>query len=87
MPNFTGTVDCVQIADGFGFTRLSDSGGDTETFILYFGTTIPSSITAFTRIQHSMWLSMLRDSIAHGLTVTISHPTGSAEVTAVRLGN
>ena len=87
MAMFTGTVTCVQIAEGFGFTTVRDSGGNTETFILYFGNTIPATLTAFTRIQHSMWLSLLRESITNGVPVTISHPSNSAEVTAIRLGS
>jgi hypothetical protein len=87
MPMFTGTVTCVEIAESFGFTTVRDSGGDTETFILYFGSSIPATLTAFTRIQHSMWLSLLRESITNRLPVTISHPDNSAEVLFVRLGS
>jgi hypothetical protein len=75
----------VQIADDSGFTELRAASGDTETFILYFGTTIPPMVTAFTRIQQSMWLSMLREAMSNGLTVTITHPTDSAVVNIVRL--
>ena len=61
--------------------------GDTETFILWFlpGTSIPSSLTSFTRIMHSMWLSLLREARENDLTVTLVHPTNSAEVTALGL--
>jgi hypothetical protein len=85
MPQFVGTVDCVSVSEGAGFTTLEDANGDKETFILWFSTTIPSSLTAFTRVLHSMWLALLRDAAANGWSVTISHPTDSAEVTNVRV--
>lgn len=85
MPQFVGTVDCVSVSEGAGFTTLEDADGVKETFILWFATTIPSSLTAFTRVLHSMWLALLRDAAANGWSVTISHPTDSAEVTNVRI--
>jgi hypothetical protein len=85
MPQFVGTVNCVSVSEGAGFTTLEDADGGTETFILWFSTTIPSSLTAFTRVLHSMWLALLRDAATNGWPVTISHPTGSAEVTNVRI--
>jgi hypothetical protein len=87
MPIFTGTVDCVSVNETAGFTTIEDSTGDKETFILWFGTTIPGTLTAFTRVLHSMWLALLRDAQSNGLSVTISHPSGSAEVTNVRVNS
>ncbi|MCZ6662652.1 MAG: hypothetical protein O6951_06985 [Actinobacteria bacterium] len=87
MALFTGTVECVSVNEGAGFTTLEDSTGDTETFILWFGTTIPPQVTSFTRVMHSMWLSLLREAQTNGLSVTVSHPTGSAEVTNVRVNS
>ena len=84
MPTFTGRVTCVQISDSTGFTTVEDSAGDSETFVLYSGN-IPPTVTSFTRIQHSMWLSMLRDAMANGLQVRVIHPSGSAAVTTLRL--
>jgi len=88
--NMTGTVRCFQISDDAAFTTLEDSGGSTETFILWFapGTSggIPRTLTAYTRIMHSMWVSQLREALSNNLSVTLIHPSGSAEVTAVRLG-
>jgi hypothetical protein len=86
MPTITGTVKCLRVNETFGFTTIQESPGETETFILWFGTTIPSSLTSFTRIAHSMWVSMLREAHANGLTVQISHPTNSAVVSDVQLG-
>lgn len=84
MALFTGTVDCISVNESAGFTMLRDAGGSTEAFILWFGTTIPSTRTARTHVTHSMWLSLLREAQTTGRTVTISHPTNSAEVTNVR---
>lgn len=86
MPTFNGNVTCVNVADGSAFTTIQDSTGTRETFILYFGTTIPPNVTSFTRILHSMWLSMLRDAMTNGLTVKVGHPTGSAAISSVQLG-
>lgn len=86
MPTMTGTVKCLRLNEGAGFTTIEESPGVTETFILWFGTTIPPDLTSFTRIVHSMWVSLLREAHANGLTVRISHPTNSAAVTDVQLG-
>ena len=90
MPNVTGTVDCLSISEVAGFVTIEETTGDKETFILWFspggGSGIPPQLNAFTRVLHSMWVSQLREAHSNGLTVTISHPTNSAEVTTVRLG-
>jgi len=85
MPSFTGTVSCISASEIAGFTTLEDSSGDQETFILWFGTTIPPNLTSFTRVLHSMWLSMLRDAQANGLSVRVAHPTSSAAISDVRV--
>lgn len=87
MPLFTGTVTCLSVSEGAGFTTIQDADGSRETFILWFSTTIPGTLTAFTRVLHSMWLALLRDAAANGWSVTISHPEDSAEVTNVRVDN
>lgn len=84
MATFTGTVDCISVNESSGFTSLRDAAGTVEPFILWFGTTIPPSRTALTQVIHSMWLSLLREAQSSGRTITISHPTNSAEVTNVR---
>jgi hypothetical protein len=86
MPIVTGTVKCLQISEGAGFTTIEEAPGVNETLILWFGTTIPPQITSFTRVVHSMWVSLLREAHANGLTVRVSHPSGSAEVSNVQLG-
>ena len=86
MATTTGTVKCLRVSEGAGFTTIEQSPGVTETFILWFGTSIPSSLTSFTRIAHSMWVSILRDAHANRLTVSVFHPDGSAIVSDVQLG-
>jgi hypothetical protein len=86
MPTIVGTVKCFRVSEDFGFTTIEEAPGVTETFILWFGTTIPPNLTSFTRIAHSMWVSMLRDAHANGLTVRLSHASGSAIVGDLQLG-
>ena len=90
MPQMTGTVNCLRVADDSGFTQIRDAAGNTETFILWFlpGTSggIPRTLNSFTRVLHSMWVSLLREAHAGGLTVRITHPTNSSEVLNVQLG-
>jgi hypothetical protein len=91
MPQITGTVRCISVSDDAGFTTIDDpTAGTSETFILWFvpgtGGGIPSDLTSFTRILHSMWLSFLREAHANNLTITLIHPEGSAEVSSIRLG-
>ena len=83
----TGTVKCISVSELAGFTRIEDSNGVNEDFILWFAGGIPASLNSFTRILHSMWLSMLREAQGSQEPVTISHPDNSAEVTNVRLGS
>lgn len=88
MPAKIGTVECVRVSETAAFTRIQGIDGVDETFILWFnpGVSIPPTLTSFTRIVHSMWLSMLREARASGLPVRISHPTGSGVVSSVQLG-
>jgi hypothetical protein len=85
----TGTVRCLQLSEKNGSTTIQDAAGARETFTLYFlpGTPggTPPTITAFTRILHSMWVSLLREAHANNLTVDVIAVDGSA-VTQVRLG-
>jgi hypothetical protein len=86
----TGNVKCLQIADDFPFTTI-EGGGTSEIFILWFfpgtGSGIPSNINAFTRVMHSMWVSMLREARASNLTIRVVSPSGSAAVSLVQLGS
>jgi hypothetical protein len=88
MPTKTGTVSCLQVAEFAAFTTVVDLAGVQETFILWFnpGAQIPPVLNSFTRVLHSMWVSLLREAISNGTVVSVSHPTGSAAVEIVRLG-
>jgi hypothetical protein len=91
VPEMTGTVRCLRIADAFAFTAIENPAtGESETFILWWfpgtGGGIPQELTSFTRVMHSMWVSLLREARSNNLNVTIVHPTDSAEVTAVQSG-
>ena len=79
-----GTVECVQVADDSGFTRIRDtSTNTTETLILWFA---PAQVTEFTRVLQSMWVSLLRESMSSGVPVTVNHPDNSAQISNLALG-
>ncbi|GGK76409.1 hypothetical protein [Mangrovihabitans endophyticus] len=83
MAVITGTVECVQIADDSGFTRIRDTTtGTAETLILWFA---PVTVTEFTRVMQSMWVSLLREAMGNGLRVTAFHPDDSAFVGSLAL--
>ena len=84
MALMTGNVTCVSVVDDAGFTQLVDTAGETETFILWFA---PPEVSAFERIMHSMWVSLLREALVNGLRVTVAHPDGNARITNVQLGD
>jgi len=83
MPIMTGTVSCIRVFDDAGFTQLVDSAGDEEIFILWFA---PPEISAFERIMHSTWVSLLREAMVNGLPVSVVHPDGNARITSLQLG-
>lgn len=89
MADKTGTVKCLQVADDFAFTTI-EGGTASVTFILWFfpgtGGGSPADINAFTRVMHSMWISLLREARAGNLTVRVVSPSGSAAVSLVQLG-
>lgn len=84
MATMTGTVSCVRVIDDAGFTQLVDAAGEEEVFILWLA---PPEISAFERIMHSTWVSLLREAMASGLPVTVVHPEGNARITALQLGD
>jgi hypothetical protein len=86
MAIMTGNVTCVRVIDDGGFTQLVDAAGEKETFILWFPPATPSEVSAFERIMHSMWISLLREAHVNGLPVTIIHPDNDAIVSQVQLG-
>jgi hypothetical protein len=79
----TGKVDCLNIGDDFGFVGIIEDGtGDSEAFIIWFA---PSEPSAFTRVLHSMWLSMLREALTTGDQVQISHADDGAFILGLRV--
>jgi hypothetical protein len=91
MALITGSVRCISVSDIAAFTTIRDAATATdETLILWFapgsGGGTPPDLTSFTRILHSMWISLLRDAHANNLTVTVVHPNNSAAISSVRLG-
>ena len=82
MPTITGVVECVRIADDNAFVRIRESGGDLETLIVWFS---PSDPSAFTRVMHSMWVSILRDAITSNKTVTAITASGGAQILSLTL--
>jgi len=89
MARITGTVSCFEISDDIAFTTIEDATGNREVLILWFnpGSSIPSTLTSYTRIMHSMWISILRTAFANNLIVTLNTPSSSsAEVIKVRMG-
>lgn len=91
MPSITGTVNCLQVSEFAGFTTIRDAAGHTETFILWFGSGggsgIPPELNSFSRVLHSMWVSLLREAHSNGLTVTVAHLDNSAAITSLQLGS
>ena len=90
MAETIGTVRCLSISEVAAFTTIDETSGGSEILILWFapgtGGGIPPTLTAFTRVLHSMWVSQLREAHANNLTVRLIHPSGSAEITSVQLG-
>jgi len=78
MPITQGTVDCIQLADGFGFVAIRTGPDSLEAFILWFGDQrSPGPI--------ALWLPELSIALARGLQVIISHGTSSAFIDSLRI--
>jgi hypothetical protein len=75
-------VNCLQVGDDFAFVGIIDGGGVNEALILWYS---PSEPSAFTRIMHSMWLSLLREAMTTGEVVNLTHESSGAIVTAVQV--
>jgi len=83
MATITGAVECIRLADDIGFVRIRETSGETETLLIWFS---PSDPSAFTRVLHSMWVSMLRDSITNNKTVTaITSSSSGAQILSLTL--
>lgn len=83
MATITGTVRCIQIGDGYGFTTIADASNQTEVFILWFSTTV----SVREQITHNNWVALLREAFAGNLQVRVTSPTNSAYVSLVQLGS
>jgi len=83
MATVTGVVDCIRVLNDECFIKIIENETDEiETFIAWVSQTDPS---AFTRIMHSMWLSLLRDSLDSGRSVTVVTASHGAIITQVEL--
>ncbi len=74
MAIIVGKVECLNIGDDNAFVRIRESATDTETLILWFN---PQNPSAFTRVMHSMWTSLLRDAMSDGREVRVTTGSGS----------
>ena len=73
-----GTVDCLQLADLFGFVGIRTDPNTLEAFILWFGDQrSPGPI--------ALWIPELSIALARGLTVSITHPDSSAFIDVVQI--
>jgi hypothetical protein len=83
MATVTGVVDCIRVLNDECFVKIIENETDEiEYFIVWVSPTDPS---AFTRVMHSMWLSLLRDSLDSGRSVTVVTTTHGATITQVEL--
>jgi hypothetical protein len=83
----TGTVECVRVAEDSAFLSLR-VGAQSVPFVLWFlpGSVFPPDLTSFTRVLHSMWLSLIREAVTTGAPITVVHPNNGANVTALGIG-
>jgi hypothetical protein len=88
MPETTGAVRCVRVADEAAFTTVLDQLTNTkELFILWWdGLATPANPPARVRIAQSDWVGLLRQGLASNIPVTITHDTNSSVVLNVQLG-
>lgn len=84
MATTTGTVRCIQVFDDFGSTNIQVTATTTETFILWSAQSSEPPVRV--RVMQSNWVSLLRESLANNIEVSITHPDTSALATAVQLG-
>ena len=83
MATITGIVDCIRIADDVCFVKVIEDGtGDSEYFIVWVS---PADPSAFTRVMHSMWLSLLRDSLDSNRNVTVITAGDGATIVDIEL--
>ncbi|OUS97406.1 hypothetical protein CA951_03430 [Rhodococcus sp. NCIMB 12038] len=82
MAQRTGTVICVLVTEDAGFTSVRDVNGVSEGYALWMG----QPPTAAERVTHSMWITLLRESIITGHKVTVTHGDYDARISSVQLG-
>lgn len=80
MPVTEGTVNCMQIADGFGFVAIRTDPNTLEAFVLYFGDVRSPGPLA-------LWIPELSIALARGLRVSITHGTDSAYIDTVQINS
>lgn len=80
MPITQGTVDCMQVADGFGFVAIRTAPSSLEAFILYFGDQRSPGPLA-------LWIPELSLALARGLKVSITHGSSSAFIDALQINS
>ena len=84
MPLTTGRVNCVSVDDSldyFFFQVIEDETGQTEIFVIWFGT---DDLSAPTQIRNRMWMSMVREALATGRQLAISHTDSDSAVQGIR---
>jgi hypothetical protein len=72
MPSVTGKVVEVHVSVDYGWARIEREDGLIEKVVVWsdlFEEYVPPQ-----RIQHGIWLAMLRDALAHGYTVDATTP-------------
>lgn len=78
MAETIGRVECIQVAEDACFVGIKEEMSNVlEAFIVWFAPELP---TAFTRLLHTMWLSMLREAFTTGDLVKIFHHPDSAYI-------
>jgi hypothetical protein len=83
----TGKVSCIQIvSDNVAMTRIVDSAGLGEVFVLWSDIVNPAP-PLHVRVIRNNWISLLRQAMASDLDVTVVGDNAtSALVTSVQLG-
>lgn len=79
----SGAISSMKVNQGFEFATFwieEEGTGTPELFILW---DLPSA--PFDDFYHRIWLSMLRDAIAHSLPVAVGHDDDSAIVTELAI--
>ena len=79
----SGAIVSMKVSQGSDLATFwieEEGTGINELFILWEPPGIP-----FDYIYHSAWLSILRDAIAHSLSVDVGHDDSSAIVTELAI--